>query len=179
MLIRALTALLLGLSLAGPSRADPARDPETSAAPHLSGGAAESVCDVAFGCENVQAHRPGAHAAYARAETILSEASPDIVIEAAGVELAARPIPLDLLAIELALMPELFLDANEDETFAWIAKDLADAGELVTGSLSPEAPGSSPPFAIQDDLLFFAAEPTASSDSPGGRDDQPGAALDP
>jgi hypothetical protein len=43
---------------------------------------------------------------------------------------------------EASLTPELFLDRNEDETFAWIAADLASARELTTGTIANDSTGT-------------------------------------
>jgi hypothetical protein len=43
---------------------------------------------------------------------------------------------------EASLAPEFFLDRNEDETFAWIASDLASARELTTGTLANDSAGT-------------------------------------
>ncbi|WP_262299840.1 hypothetical protein [Microvirga sesbaniae] len=45
---------------------------------------------------------------------------------------------------EASLAPELFLDLNEDETFAWIAADLAPAQELTTGTIENDRAGTAP-----------------------------------
>ena len=60
-----------------------------------------------------------------------------------------------------ALAPELFLDPHEAETLAWIAKDLAAAGELATGSVFPSAPDPSPSFPLEDEARFAFAEDPA------------------
>jgi hypothetical protein len=43
---------------------------------------------------------------------------------------------------EASLAPEFFLGRNEDETFAWIAADLASARELTTGTIASEGVGT-------------------------------------
>jgi hypothetical protein len=45
---------------------------------------------------------------------------------------------------EASLAPELFLDRNEDETFAWIAADFASARELTTGTIANDSAGTAP-----------------------------------
>jgi hypothetical protein len=40
---------------------------------------------------------------------------------------------------EASLAPEFFLDSDQDETFAWIAGELASAGELTTGTIPEES----------------------------------------
>jgi hypothetical protein len=66
------------------------------------------------------------------------------------VDLRSEPAaPFDLVSVtsseeydEASLAPELFLDRNEDETFAWIAADLASARELTTGTIASESAGT-------------------------------------
>jgi hypothetical protein len=66
------------------------------------------------------------------------------------VDLRSEPAaPVDLVSVtsseeydEASLAPEFFLDRNEDETFAWIAADLASARELTTGTIASESAGT-------------------------------------
>ncbi|MBQ0820792.1 hypothetical protein KBI52_11295 [Microvirga sp. HBU67558] len=68
------------------------------------------------------------------------------------VELRSEPAaPADLVSAtpaekyeEGSLAPELFLDLYEDETFAWIAADLAPALELTTGAIANDSAGTAP-----------------------------------
>lgn len=77
----------------------------------------------------------------------------------------ASPVSLTLAGQhdeEAALVPEFFLDSDQGETFAWIAAELASAGELTTGTLARESAEAAPPLAEQplvhaltDDALPF------------------------
>ena len=86
------------------------------------------------------------------------------------VELRSEPAaPADLVSVtpseehkEASLAPEFFLDGNEDETFAWIAADLASVRELTTGAIANHSAGTAPSSADQpitqsltDDALPF------------------------
>ena len=153
MLTRARTALLLAsLVLASPSQAQLASDRDAAAVLSSSAAATADECDFAFGCESLAAAGPIADAAMAATGGDLR------ALEDGGNP--PRPDgagePLDAGAMELALLPHLFLDPNEDETFALIAKDLAAAGELVTGSLPSGAPEAvSSPSAVGEAPLSF------------------------
>ncbi len=57
------------------------------------------------------------------------------------VELAA-PTPSEEKIESISLAPEALLDHNQDEMLAWIAADLAFAGEVTTGSVAPESAGT-------------------------------------
>ena len=57
------------------------------------------------------------------------------------VELAG-PTPSEEKIQSVSLAPESFVDHNQDEMLAWIATDLASAGEATTGSLAPESAGT-------------------------------------
>ena len=57
------------------------------------------------------------------------------------VELAG-PTPSEEKIESVSLAPESFLDRNQDELLAWIATDLASAGEVTTGSVAPESAGT-------------------------------------
>ena len=73
----------------------------------------------------------------------------------------------EVSAIErAALAPELFLDPNEAETFAWIAADLAASGELATGSLDTDPRDESPAYLLQDEDAFSFAEPAVAPAPP-------------
>jgi len=163
MLTRARTALLLaGLSLAGPCQAELALDQETAAV-LLAPDAATPECDIAFGCQDLSA-----------GESSAAQPATDVAVLAPAPDLteprAEHPSIMESLdAAELALSPERFLDPDEDETFALIAKDLAAAGDLVTGSLPSIAPDESgSPAAIDASELAAAAEAAAAfaPDSP-------------
>ncbi|HEX2137654.1 MAG TPA: hypothetical protein VHG30_17465 [Microvirga sp.] len=66
-------------------------------------------------------------------------------------------------AVELAaLAPEVFLDPNEAETFAWIASDLAAAGELATGSLPTVPSDGGSGHRLQDENALSFAEPAVA-----------------
>jgi len=61
-----------------------------------------------------------------------------------------------------SLAPEFFLDSNQDETFAWIAAELASTRELTTGTIAKESAEAAPPpadqpsvHALTDDALPF------------------------
>ena len=63
---------------------------------------------------------------------------------------------------EAVLAPEFFLDSNQDETFVWIAAELASAGELTTGTLARESAEAAAfladrplVHALTDDVLPF------------------------
>jgi hypothetical protein len=63
---------------------------------------------------------------------------------------------------EASLAPGFFLGHNEDETFAWIAADLASAQELTTGTIANDSAGTASCAADQpiaqsltDDALPF------------------------
>jgi hypothetical protein len=86
------------------------------------------------------------------------------------VDLRAEPAALvDLVSVtasegheEASLAPEFFLGHNEDETFAWIAADLASARELTTGTIANDSAGTASYAADQpisqsltDDALPF------------------------
>jgi hypothetical protein len=58
-----------------------------------------------------------------------------------------------LVNVEASLAPEFFLDANEGETFAWIAADLAASAEIMTGSI-PSIVGVNP---LTDDAADLQA----------------------
>jgi hypothetical protein len=68
------------------------------------------------------------------------------------VDLRSEPAaPFDLVSVtsseeheQASLAPELFFDRNEDETFAWIAADLASARELTTGTIANDSAGTAP-----------------------------------
>lgn len=74
------------------------------------------------------------------------------------VELRSEPAaPADLVSgtpsekqEEASLAPELFLDLNEGETFAWIVTDLAPTRELTTGTIANDSAGTAP---LSDDQL--------------------------
>jgi hypothetical protein len=73
------------------------------------------------------------------------------------VDLRSEPTaPVDLVSAtpsegheEASLAPEFFLDHNQDETFAWIAADLASAQELTTGTIASESTGTATPLVHQ------------------------------
>ena len=60
---------------------------------------------------------------------------------ATPVELAA-PTPSEDKIESISFAPESLLDHNQDETLAWIAADLASAGEVTTGSVADERAGT-------------------------------------
>jgi hypothetical protein len=81
-------------------------------------------------------------------------------------ELRSEPTtPADLVSVtpsekheEASLAPEFFLDHNEDQTFAWIAADLASAQELTTGTIANDSAGTADQPITQsltDDALPF------------------------
>ena len=54
----------------------------------------------------------------------------------------ADPTPSEEKIQSVSLAPDSFVDQNQDEMLAWIATDLASAGEATTGSLAPESAGT-------------------------------------
>ena len=168
MLTYARTAIFLaGLSLAVPSQAELAFEGETAAPPPATASSVD--CDVALGCQDLPA----------AAETTTANSVADVAVLGADVasDDAQRLSPLEALseeAEELAFLPERFLDPNEDETYALIAKDLAAAGELVTGSLPSSAPEEA---GLADDTgaLTAATEATVAGApaSPSAGEEEP------
>lgn len=74
------------------------------------------------------------------------------------VDLAPSDQPVEFVS----LAPALFLDRQADETLAWIAADLASAGDITTGSIMGENAGpaahpmeESAGRALTDDALSF------------------------
>ena len=138
MMIRASTLLLLAsLCLAGPAQA--AFDAEVLAdASGIGEALAHDTVSTSEGLwGTAEAQAPSA---------------PALAVE--GEQGGAPPAP------ELAAFaPELFLDPHEADTSALIASDLAAAGELATGSVSPSAPDTSPSAPEGDAEVSLVSEP--------------------
>ena len=66
----------------------------------------------------------------------LTNPQPATLVELAG------PIASEEKIQSVSLAPESFVDHNQDEMLAWIATDLASAGEATTGSLAPKSAGT-------------------------------------
>jgi hypothetical protein len=69
-------------------------------------------------------------------DVVLADPQPAALVELAG------PTPSEEKIQSVSLAPESFVDHNQDEMLAWIATDLASAGEATTGSLAPESAGT-------------------------------------
>jgi hypothetical protein len=124
--------VLAGLTLSGPARAEPGDlGPEFFLDPNEAETAALIAADLAKAGDIVLAQLP------------LVDPPGPLAILAVDVPLPPVPEPLQVadfavaapIDVEAALAPELFLDAQDAETYAIIAADLATLDEFATGSL--------------------------------------------
>jgi hypothetical protein len=154
-------ALLTGLAFAAPAHAEvDLLNPEHFLDAHEAETAALIVVDLAM----LQGPASSLPSGIDQPVSVADTSNGDLV------ELRSEPAaPVGLLSATpseghegASLAPELFLDRNEDETFAWIAADFASARELTTGTIANDSAGTAPLLADQpitqsltDDALPF------------------------
>jgi hypothetical protein len=73
---------------------------------------------------------------------IQDEGLTDPLPEPATLVELAGPTPSEEKIQSVSLALESIVDHNQDEMLAWIATDLASAGEVTTGSVAPESAGT-------------------------------------
>jgi hypothetical protein len=136
-------ALLTGLAFAAPAHAEvDLLNPEPFLDAHEAETAALIVVDLAM----LQGPASSPPSGIDQPVSVADTSNGDLV------ELRSEPAaPVGLLSATpseehegASLAPEFFLDHNEDETFAWIAADLASARELTTGTIANDSAGTAP-----------------------------------
>jgi len=148
--------LLTGLALAAPAHAEVDLNPERFLDVHETETAALIAVDLAMLQDAVSSTPSGIDQPVSAAEA--SNGDP--------VDLRSESVaPVDLVSAtpsegdeEASLAPEFFLDRNENETFAWIATDLAFARELTTGTIVNDSAGTADQpitHSLTDDALPF------------------------
>jgi len=155
-------ALLTGLALAAPAYAEAdLLNPEHFLDAQESETAALIAVDLAMLQDPASAAPSGREQPVSMADASTSGPA-DLRSEPAALSSPVSLTPAGGNGEAAALAPELFLDSNQDETFAWIAAELASAVELTTGTLARESAEAAPLLAEQplvqaltDDALPF------------------------
>ena len=155
-------ALLTGLALAAPAYAEvDLLTPEHFLDAHDTETAALIAVDLAMLQSPASAMPSGVEQTMPIAEAPTSDLA-DLRAEPAAPVNPVSPTPAGEYVEEAGLAPEFFLDSHQDETFAWIAVELASARELTTGTIAMESAEAAPllakqPFdhSLTDDALPF------------------------
>jgi hypothetical protein len=152
-------ALLTGLALAAPAYAEvDLLTPEHFLDAQETETAALIAVDLAMLQSPASAAPSGMEQPVPMAEAPTSDLA-DLRSEPAA---PVSPTPAGEHVEEAVLTPEFYLDSHQDETFAWIAAELASVRELTTGTIAKESAEAAPlpaeqplVHALTDDALPF------------------------
>jgi hypothetical protein len=155
-------ALLTGLALAAPAYAEvDLLHPEHFLDVQETETAALIAVDLAMLQNPASAAPSGMEQPVPMADAPTSDLA-DLRSEPAAPATPVSPTPAGEHVEEAVLTPEFYLDSHQDETFAWIAAELASVRELTTGTIAKESAEAAPLLAEQplvhaltDDALPF------------------------